>query len=96
MHHIPSGIRIRSESERTQFRNREIAFEVLRERLIELEKSKIAQDRNNIRKNQVGNGSRSELKARTIQVCNDLVTDHRTGKRITWKDYSRGKLEKLW
>ena len=52
------------------------------------------QERTKKRSDQVGSGMRGD-KVRTIQVRNDVVIDHRTGKRMTYKQYSRGKLAEL-
>ena len=73
--HIPSGIVVVS-SEKSQHRNREIAMQVLRSRLYELERKKINDDRSAERKTQVGGGDRSE-RIRTYNFPQGRVTDHR-------------------
>ena len=73
--HIPSGIVVVS-SEKSQHRNREIAMQVLRSRLYELERKKINDDRSAERKTQVGGGDRSE-RIRTYNFPQGRVSDHR-------------------
>lgn len=73
--HIPTGIMVVS-AEKSQHRNREIAMKVLRSRLYEAEREKVAQDRASARKDQVGSGDRSN-KIRTYNFPQGRVTDHR-------------------
>jgi len=92
--HRPTGIRVRIENERSQHANRETAIEILRSRLVEQQQAKQQNQRNRKRQQQVGSGMRGD-KIRTVQTRRDLVVDHRTGKRCSYKRYQRGELRLL-
>jgi peptide chain release factor 1 len=76
--HIPSGIAVESQQEKSQAKNRDIALTLLRTRLLQLEIDRAQQARAAERKSQVGSGDRSE-KVRTYNFPQDRVTDHRIG-----------------
>jgi len=92
--HKPTGIRIFCQQERSQRSNREIAMQLLRARLFELELEKRQAEVYNQRKSQVGTGSRSE-KIRTYNYKDSRVTDHRLGKNFPLENILGGALEDL-
>lgn len=74
--HKPSGIIVVSRAERSQGQNREIAMELLRAKLWEIEVEKQHQELGSLRSTQVGRGMRAE-KIRTYNFPQDRLTDHR-------------------
>jgi peptide chain release factor 1 len=74
--HVPTGIDVRSSSERSQLKNREKAMQILSAKLEQLHEEEEAKKHAAVRKEQIGTADRSE-KIRTYNYLQDRVTDHR-------------------
>ena len=74
--HIPSGLSVSQQDEKSQHKNKAKGMKILRARLYELERSRIDQERSKDRKSKIGTGDRSE-RIRTYNFPQGRVTDHR-------------------
>ena len=74
--HIPTGLSVSQQDEKSQHKNKAKGMKILRSRLYELERSRIDQERSKDRKTKIGTGDRSE-RIRTYNFPQGRVTDHR-------------------
>ena len=74
--HIPTGIVVSQQDEKSQIRNKEKGLKILRSRIYELERQKKEEERSKARKSKIGTGDRSE-RIRTYNFPQGRVTDHR-------------------
>ena len=79
LHHIPTGIIVDIWDSKSQIKNKEKAFEVLKSRLYQIELDKQQKEQKELRWNQIGTWDRSE-KIRTYNFPQDRITDHRIHK----------------
>ncbi|MGB9598403.1 MAG: PCRF domain-containing protein [Minisyncoccales bacterium] len=84
--HLPTGLTVDCQSERSQLQNKEMALKILRARLYQLKEEKIRKEIAQERKKQIGQAKRTE-KIRTYNFQENRITDHRLKKN--WKNLDR-------
>ncbi|MFN3359995.1 MAG: peptide chain release factor 1 [Pseudanabaenaceae cyanobacterium] len=94
LYHKPTGIRIFCTEERSQLKNKERAFQILRAKLYEMKLQEQQEAISSLRRSQVGTGARSE-KIRTYNYKDNRVTDHRLGQNFPLQTVLEGDLEDL-
>ena len=93
--HVPTGIVVYSQTERSQIKNKEKAIKILQTRLFDLKIREREKELGEERKNKIGTGDRSE-KIRTYNYPQNRVTDHRIGLTLNTLDrIMAGDLEKV-
>ncbi len=90
--HIPTGIVVSQQDEKSQIRNKEKGLKILRARIYELERKKIADARSKDRKSKIGTGDRSE-RIRTYNFPQGRITDHRINLTLhKLKEFMEGEI----
>lgn len=80
--HVPTGVVVACQTERSQLQNRQNALAMLRSRLYVAEQERLAKERGDLRSGQIGRGDRSE-KIRTYNFPQDRLTDHRINQNFS-------------
>ena len=90
--HIPTGISVSQQDEKSQHKNKSKGMKILRSRLYELERSRIEKERSKDRKSKIGTGDRSE-RIRTYNFPQGRVTDHRINLTLhKLEDFLEGEI----
>ena len=93
--HVPTGVVVQCQDEKSQHKNKAQALKILRARLYEHEQKRLADERADARRGQVGSGERSE-KIRTYNFPQSRVTDHRAGVTLhRLESVIEGELDEL-
>lgn len=93
--HLPTGLVVSCQDEKSQIKNKDKALKVLRSRLLVLRQEEEAKKRGDARNSQIGTGDRSE-KIRTYNFPQDRITDHRIGYSVNnLPDFMSGNIDKM-
>jgi len=93
--HLPSGLVVVCQDERSQLKNKGKAMKILKSRLLEQVQSKAAKEHSDLRKDMVGTGDRSE-RIRTYNFPQGRLSDHRIGLTMhQLPDFMQGKIEEV-
>jgi peptide chain release factor 1 len=90
---LPTGIRVRCETERSQLSNKETALKILKAKLQVLQDNKIASDYNAERKLKI---NLTSSKTRTTRIKDDIVIDHHSNRKFSTKEYLKGNLDWIY
>jgi len=93
--HLPTGISVKCQVEKSQLRNKEMALNLLRARLYEIERTEKEAARSEQRRSQVGSGDRSQ-RIRTYNWPQNRVTDHRLGSNFSLEKVLEGHLDSIF
>lgn len=93
--HLPTGVVVACQDERSQLKNKDKAMKILRSRILEAEQERAAKEHSDIRKAMVGTGDRSE-RIRTYNFPQGRLTDHRIGFTIhSLPDVMQGHIDEI-
>lgn len=94
LYHKPTGIRVFCTEERSQLKNKERAFQILRAKLYQMKLKEQQEAVSSMRRSQVGTGARSE-KIRTYNYKDNRATDHRLGRNFDLASVLDGHLDEI-
>jgi peptide chain release factor 1 len=93
--HLPTGIQVKCQEDKSQLRNKAKALDLLRAKLYEIERVKREAERAEMRRTQVGSGDRSQ-RVRTYNWPQNRVTDHRIGESFSLEKVLEGQLDPMF
>lgn len=95
MTHLPTGVVVTCQDQRSQLQNKEKALKVLKSKLFQMEEDRKAREVTESRKSMVGSGDRSE-KIRTYNFPDSRIVDHRIGKKMhNMESFFRGEITEM-